>query len=108
MRSAPRLLSVRVWVRWLAGVQRQCVGVHSPSHSTCWHHDFVIVTAGSDLATLAALCIYCTQRLCHDAVKYQYGTRTPVSPGAAQQQAADFGALDLREAHGAAVARGQP
>ena len=75
---------------------------------TCWHHDFVIVTAGSDLATLAALCIYCTQRLCHDAVKYQYGTRTPVSPGAAQQQAADFGALDLREAHGAAVARGQP
>ena len=75
---------------------------------TCWHHDFVIVTAGSDLATLAALCIYCTQRLCHDAVKYQYGTRTPVSPGAAQQQAADFGALDLREVHGAAVARGQP
>ena len=37
---------------------------------TCWHHDFVIVTAGSDLATLAALCIYCTQRLCHDAVKH--------------------------------------
>ena len=28
---------------------------------TCWHHDFVIVTAGRDLATLAALCIYCTQ-----------------------------------------------
>ena len=44
----------------------------------------------------------------YQRIKYQYGTSTPVSPGAAQQQAADFGALDLREVHGAAVARGQP
>ena len=104
MRSAPRLLSVRVWVRWLAGCAKAVRGAYTLRVTpTCWHHDFVIVTAGSDLATLAALCIYCTQRLCHDAVKHQYGTSTPVSPGAAQQQAADFGALDLREAHGAAA-----
>jgi len=46
-------------------VARRCAkavrGAYTLRVTTYWHHDFVIVTAGSDLATLAALCIYCTQ-----------------------------------------------